>query len=167
MLSFVAGIFGGLISGLLVRILGFFADNRSKQADGLVTDVVFLADLATEYWHSSGSNLTLGQIEDRIVGRQHRLTVTIADVYPGISDRLPECMSALQNFMDSVSGGSFRTPGRQAETRRSAECQVSAGLLIYWIRKAARQYYPHPGFISWWSSIAKSKADKALAFPKK
>ena len=145
----LSGLVAGALSGTFVQWFRFAADDRSKRMDDLVDDILHTADLATEYWNTDAADDDIAPMEDRLQGAQHRISLLLHDVLPRVSERSPEIDGALASFFEAMTGGNFKTTGRERDRARASATQVSAANLIFEARKARRKYHPYPRSLIW------------------
>lgn len=154
--AFLAGLIGGIFSGIAIQYFRISAEYRTRQVDELVSDILKAAELGTQYWHALGSSDGLREKEDILRGMQHRLTLVVHDIYPELETRAPEVEIALAEFFGMITGGAFGDAGRPTDGARSFAGQGAAATLILAVRRARQEYSPFPRsyrwtLLKWWA----------------
>ncbi|KQX35303.1 hypothetical protein ASD04_14775 [Devosia sp. Root436] len=131
----LAALFGAC-SALILAWLKSSRDDHWETFKHFIEQVMAVAEDGTDYWLLDANDDNRLRLEAKILGGQTYLQHHSLLVFGRL--RVHEMMPLVQSlalFLDSLSGGDFRSPTRTADFQRASDCQVRAAELAVLARQ--------------------------------
>jgi hypothetical protein len=133
----VPAVLSALLSGIWVSRWKASLDHAEKRIDDLCTEIMKLADLASEYWITPQTDAKIPVLQARISSGLVRIAtirVTLSYFVKGLGD--DRIVNLESNFVRETTGGDFGVHNRAISQASAAAAQHAGSALVVEIRRS-------------------------------